>query len=81
MKKFTENKGPLNLLRQKMKLKAAGDGAYKKFSQELDVVVAESDKFMESLEYLCAVAEALDAAKVLFFHCPTSTQIPVTFKE
>ena len=65
MKKFNEAKGPLNMLKFKLQIKSEKNEAFKVFSDELDTVTVEQNKFFEKLEYQVAMAEAIDPVQVV----------------
>ena len=65
MKKFCEMKAPLNMLKFKLQLKSQKNDAFKVFSDELENVTTEQNKFFEKLEYQVAVAEAVDPVQVV----------------
>ena len=65
MKKFCEMKAPLNMLKFKLQLKSQQNDAFKVFSDELENVTTEQNKFFEKLEYQVAVAEAVDPIQVV----------------
>ena len=60
VKKFQESKAPLTGLKFKMQLKASKNEAFKVWSDELDNIILEQNKFLENVEYNVAVAEAID---------------------
>ena len=60
MKKFTDAKACLNVLKIKMILKAAEKPEWKIFEQQLQTIIDEQNKFLENLETLIAVCDMLD---------------------
>ena len=60
MKKFTDAKACLNVLKIKMTLKAAEKPEWKIFEQQLLTIIEEQNKFLENLETLIAVCDMLD---------------------
>ena len=66
MKKFTDQKAPLNTYKYKLQLKAQQNSDYNVFYKELDSITTEQNKFLENLEYQVAVAEAMDPVQDLF---------------
>ena len=60
MKKFTDAKASLNVLKIKMNLKAAEKPEWKIFEQQLLTIIEEQSKFLENLETLIAVCDMLD---------------------
>lgn len=73
-----EAKAPLNMLKFKMQLKASKNDAFKIFQEELEKMCDEQNKFLESLEYEVAVAEAVDPVQVSSFS-NTHFGLPGTF--
>ena len=60
IKKFVDAKAPLNMLKFKMKIKAEKVESYMTFHDELENVMKEQNKFLETVEYSVAVADAMD---------------------
>ena len=67
MKKFGETKGPMNMLKIKMGLKAESNSSFSCWTAELGKVCDEQSKFLEKVEYQVAVAENSDPAQVGYF--------------
>ena len=67
MKKLSESKSALNMLKIKLKMKAAKDSGYEQFSNELETALAEQQKFCDALEYDIVVAENMDPGAVSVF--------------
>ena len=67
IKKFVDAKAPLNMLKYEMQFKSEQNETYKVFYIELDTVIAEQNKFLESLEYQVAAAEAIDPVQAFVF--------------
>ena len=67
MKKFSDARAPLTMLKFKMKLKAQKVESYKVFETELENMCDEQNKFFASCEMDVALAESVDPVQVIFF--------------
>lgn len=67
MKKFTDARAPLTMIKFKMQLKAEKVDGYKVFKDELEAMCEEQNKFFASCEMDVAVAESIDPVQVIIF--------------
>ncbi len=67
MKKFQEHKGPLQMLKAKMMIKAEAKPEYKCLADELMAITTEQDKFFEECHWSMALAEATDKVQDIVF--------------
>ena len=67
MKKFSDAKAPLTMLKLKMQLKAQKMDTYTVFKDELEVMCEEQGTFFESCEMEVAVADTIDPVQVITF--------------
>ena len=67
LKKFQDHKGPLNMLKIKMQMKANDNPGYQVFADELVAITKEQDKCLEDLDWKIATAEATDKVQEMFF--------------
>ena len=67
MKKFTEEKFPLQLLKFKLQILAEKKPEYQVFHEQISKMTEEQNRFVEKLEYKLAVAEAVNPVQDLFF--------------
>ena len=67
MKKFTDARAPLTMLKFKMQIKARKMESYKIFHEELETMVDEQNKFFASCEMDVALAEMVDPVQVIIF--------------
>ena len=65
MKKFSDGRGPLNLMKVKLGIKAKSSPPYQVFADELTNIIQEQQKFFDEIEYEVAVSEAIDKAEAL----------------
>mgnify|MGYP003324086104 CR=1 FL=1 len=61
MKKFTDARACLNVLKIRMKLKAAEKPEWKIFEQQLQTIVDEQNKFLETLIAVCDLLDPVEA--------------------
>ena len=67
MKKFTDARAPLTMLKFKMQIKARKMESYKIFQEELETMCDEQNKFFASCEMDVAMAESVDPVQVIIF--------------
>ena len=67
MKKFTDARAPLTMLKFKMQIKAKKVESYKIFQEELETMCDEQNKFFASCEMDVAMAESIDPVQVIIF--------------
>ena len=67
MKKFTDARAPLTMLKFKMQIKARKMESYKIFQDELETMCDEQNKFFASCEMDVAMAESVDPVQVIIF--------------
>ena len=67
MRKFTDARAPLTMIKFKMQLKADRVQSYKVFHDELEKMCDEQNRFFASCELDVAKAESLDPVQVITF--------------
>ena len=65
LKLLREMKHPMCYLRNRMKIFAQGHEEYKKFEDEINVLVEEQEKFVEGADWMIAVSESFDKGQVM----------------
>ena len=75
MRKFTDARAPLTMIKFKMQLKAEKVESYKVFQGELEKMCDEQNRFHASCELDVAKAESIDPVQVITFSMHSSEDV------